>query len=236
MIGTIFNCAAIAAGSVIGSRLKKGLKPEYEDILLQALGLAASAVGVNSLVDAMPQSQYPVLFIASLALGSVIGERSRLEDRFKSLVGRFSRAENSGGKSLAQGLSAALLLFCVGSLSILGPMRSALYGDHTYLFTNGMLDFVTSMVLASSYGAGIAAAAAVLFVWQGFFYCLALLLSGSLNEALLAELSVIGGILIFSSGLGIMGVRKFKTMNMLPSLLVPPVFFCLVSVWNKIAG
>ena len=236
MIGTLFNCSTIVAGSFIGSRLKRGIKAEYEDILLQALGLAAAAVGVNSVVQSMPKSQYPVLFIISLAIGALLGEWIRLEERFKIIISRCFRRKLSAQDSLAQGLSTALLLFCVGSLSILGPMQSALYGDNTYLFTNGMLDFVTSMVLSSSYGFGIAAAAIVLFVWQSFFYCLALLLSGALDPVLLTELSIIGGILIFSSGLSIMGLGKFKTMNMIPALLIPPLFFCLVSVWKQISG
>lgn len=219
MIGTIVNCTAIVAGSFVGSRMKKGLKPEYEEILMQALGLAATAIGINSIVKYMPQSQYPVLFIVSLALGALIGEKIQLEERFKRLVTRIA------GGNLVQGLSTAILLFCVGTLSILGPMESALKGDHTYLFTNAMLDLVTSTVLASTFGFGIALAAVVLFFWQGFFYCLALLLSGVINPEIMAEISVIGGILIFSSGLTILGVKKFKTMNMLPAFLVPAVFF-----------
>lgn len=219
MIGTIMNCTAIVAGSFIGSRLKKGLKPEYEEILMQALGLSAASIGINSIVKYMPQSRYPVLFIVSLALGALIGEKIQLEDKFKKCVAQIA------GKSLVQGLSTAILLFCVGTLSVLGPMESALKGNHTYLFTNAMLDLVTSMVLASGFGFGIALAAVVLFFWQGFFYCLALLLAGVLNPEIMTEISVIGGILIFSSGLSILGLKKFKTMNMLPAFLVPAVFF-----------
>lgn len=219
MIGTIVNCATIVTGSFVGSRLKKGLKPEYEEILMQALGLAATAIGINSIVKYMPKSQYPVLFIVSLAIGALLGEKIQLEDRFKSLVTKIA------GKGLVQGLSTAILLFCVGTLSILGPMESALKGDHTYLFTNAMLDLVSSMVLASTFGFGIALAAVVLFFWQGFFYCLAFVLAGVISPEIMAEISVIGGILIFSSGLSILGLKKFKTMNMLPAFLVPAVFF-----------
>lgn len=219
MIGTIVNCTAIVTGSFVGSRLKKGLKPEYEEILMQALGLAATAIGINSIVKYMPQSRYPVLFIVSIAVGALIGEKIQLEERFKRAV------THMAGGNLVQGLSTAILLFCVGTLSILGPMESALKGDNTYLFTNAMLDLVTSTVLASTFGFGIALAAVVLFFWQGFFYCLALLLSGVMNPEIMAEISVLGGILIFSSGLNILGLKKFKTMNMLPSFLVPAVFF-----------
>ena len=215
MIGTLVNCAAILTGSFIGSRLKKGIREEHQEIMMQAMGLAATALGINAIVKYMPQSKYPVLFI--------LGEKIHLEDRFKKFVTGFSNG------NLAQGLSTAILLFCVGTLSILGPMESALKGDHTYLFTNAMLDFVTSSVLASTFGFGIALAAIVLFFWQGFFYCLALLLAGVMSPAIMAEISIIGGILIFSSGLSILGIKNFRTMNMLPAFLVPAVFFIIRS-------
>ena len=223
MIGTLVNCAAILTGSFIGSRLKKGIRDEHQEIMMQAMGLAATALGINAIVKYMPQSKYPVLFIVSLAIGGLLGEKIHLEDRFKKFVTGFSNG------NLAQGLSTAILLFCVGTLFILGPMESALKGDHTYLFTNAMLDFVTSSVLASTFGFGIALAAIVLFFWQGFFYCLALLLAGVMSPAIMAEISIIGGILIFSSGLSILGIKNFRTMNMLPAFLVPAVFFIIRS-------
>ena len=163
MIGTLVNCATILTGSFIGSRLKKGIREEHQEIMMQAMGLAATALGINAIVKYMPQSEYPVLFIVSLALGGLLGEKIHLEDKFKKFVTGFSNG------NLAQGLSTAILLFCVGTLSILGPMESALRGDNTYLFTNAMLDFVTSSVLASTFGFGIALAAIVLFFWQGIF-------------------------------------------------------------------
>ena len=167
MIGTIVNTATILTGSVIGSLLKKGIKEKYTNCLMNAMGLAAAGIGINSVVQNMPNSKYPVLFIVSLALGSLFGNMIDLDKRFNSLV------EKKGKSELGKGLSTAVLLFCIGSLSILGPINSALNNDHTYLFTNATLDFVTSMVLASTYGIGIALAAPVLFCWQGSIYILA---------------------------------------------------------------
>ena len=133
-----------------------------------------------------------------------------------------SRYSSSG---LGQGLSTAILLFCIGTLSILGPIQSAVNGDNTYLFTNATLDFVTSMVLASTYGIGIALAAPVLFCWQCSIYLGAGVLSGFLTQELLTEISVVGGILIASSGLSILQIKDCKTLNMLPALLGPVVWF-----------
>lgn len=222
MIGTIVNTCTILAGSVIGSVIKKGIKQQYQDALLNAMGLAAVALGINTLVQNMPESKFPVLFILSLAAGSLFGYIVDLDKRFQNLTDRFAA---SSGSNLAQGLSTGIMLFCIGTLSILGPIESALHGNHTFLFTNATLDFVTSMVLASTYGIGIAIAAAVLFLWQGGIYLLATCVASSLSADLLTEVSIIGGILIFSSGLSILKIKDLKALNMLPSLFVPVIWF-----------
>ena len=118
----------------------------------------------------------------------------------------------------------------MGTLSILGPIQAALYGDNTYLFTNAMLDSVTFLVLGATFGPGMALAAPVLLCWQGAIYALARVLAPLLTQTLMTELSIVGGILIFSSGLSILGVKQFKTMNLLPALLVPPVAVALLGL------
>lgn len=221
MIGTIVNTCTILAGSVIGSVLKKGIRKEQQNALYTAMGLAATGLGINAVVQNMPDSSYPVLFIVSLALGSLLGTMLDIEGRFKKLTDRLSVGE------LSRGLSTGILLFCIGTLSILGPIQSALYGDHTYLFTNATLDFVTSMVLASTYGIGMALSAGVLFCWQGLIYVCALALGNFMTADMMTELSIVGGFLIASSGLSILNIKDCKTMNMLPSLVIP-VAFCWV--------
>jgi len=223
MIGTIVNTVAILLGSLIGSVFKKGIKEKHQNALFTAMGLAATGLGINAVVQNMPKSNYPVLFIVSLALGSLIGTVLDLDSRFQKLADRFSTGQNQ----LAKGLSTGILLFCIGTLSILGPIQSALNGDNTYLFTNATLDLVTSMVLASTYGIGMALAAVVLFCWQGSIYLLATLLGAFMSPDMMTELSVVGGFLIASSGLSILNIKDCKTMNMLPSLVIP-VLFCAV--------
>ena len=224
MIGTLTNVGTIVVGSIIGSVLRKGIKEEYSGALFTAMGLAAVALGINAIVGNMPNSDYPVLFIISLAAGSLVGTIIDIDGKFQGLTGKF------GASQLGQGLSTAVLLFCIGTLSILGPIQSALYNDHTYLFTNATLDFVTSMVLASTYGIGIALSAIVLFLWQGSIYLFAGLLEPVLSAELLTEISIIGGILIASSGIGILGLKDCKTLNMLPALLVPAICFTIKGI------
>lgn len=223
MIGTFINVGTIVVGSLIGGLVKKVLKEEYSQSLYTAMGLAAFGLGINAVVQNMPDSVYPVLFIASLAVGTLIGNLLQLDTR----IGRLS-AKKSGDGRLGEGLITGSLLFCVGTLSILGPVQSALYQDHTYLFTNAMLDFVTAMVLASTYGIGMMLAAVILFAWQGSIYGLTLLLGNFITDTMMTELSIVGGFLILSSGLAILNIKDCKTLNMLPSLVIP-VAWCMIA-------
>ncbi|MBE6987674.1 MAG: DUF554 domain-containing protein [Ruminococcaceae bacterium] len=224
MIGTITNCCTILTGSFIGSRLKNGLPDKFKSTMMTCMGLAATVLGINSVANNMPNSTMPVLFIISLAIGGLLGQWIDIDSKFQKLTNKF------GKEGLAQGLSTAVLLFCIGTLSILGPIESALNNNHTYLFTNATLDLVTSMVLAATFGFGIALSAIVLFCWQGSIYLLAGIIAPYVTPELMCEISIIGGILIFSSGLSILEIKKINTINLLPALIVPPIFFVVKSL------
>lgn len=203
-----------------------GWGKRYQEILYAAMGLAAVGIGVNAIVTSMSQNIYPVLFIASLAIGGVLGTAIDIDGRFSRFVSKRSK----DGEGLAQGLSTAIMIFCIGALSILGPINSALYGDETYLLTNATLDLVTSMVLASSFGFGIAFAAIVLFCWQGAIWLLAGFLAPFLDGGLMVEITLVGGFMILASGLGILKVKEIPVMNLLPALFIPPLWFGAVAL------
>lgn len=267
MIGTIVNVCCIVIGSAIGSVAKRGLKPRYQNALFTALGVAVVGMGLNAVVQNMPNSSYPVLFVMSMALGSVVGTALDLEGRFNGLIAKFSSRSGSKGargqddsagqgsvvgetssevisqdvpapetsrnSDFAKGLSTAVVLFCVGTLSILGPINSALYGDETYLFTNATLDFVSSMVFGATFGFGIAVAAVVLFCWQGGIYLLAGVLAPLMGDGLMCEIAIVGGLLILASGINLLKLREISTMNLLPALFVPPVWFGFVALLSS---
>lgn len=117
-------------------------------------------------------------------------------------------------------------------MSMIGPVMSALQGDNTYLFTNATLDLVSSAVFASTFGIGIIWSAPVLFCWQGAFYLVSKLSASAITPDLMSEISIVGGILITSSGLAILGIKDCKTMNLLPALLIPILFFLGKSLLN----
>lgn len=226
MLGTLVNTATIVIGSAVGALARRGLGKRYQEILYAAMGLAAVGIGVNAIVTSMSQSIYPVLFIASLAIGGVLGTAIDIDGRFSRFVSKRSK----DGEGLAQGLSTAIMIFCIGALSILGPINSVLYGDETYLLTNATLDLVTSMVLASSFGFGIAFAAIVLFCWQGAIWLLAGFLAPFLDGGLMVEITLVGGFMILASGLGILKVKEIPVMNLLPALFIPPLWFGAVAL------
>lgn len=230
MIGTIVNTATIIVGTIIGTILHRGIKEKYKLMLYNALGLASLAIGLNATISNFPKSEYPVLFIVSLAIGGVTGTALDIDGRFKRLVDKRSKSRQTN--RLADGLSTAILLYCIGPLSMLGPVISALKGDHTFLFTNATLDFVSSTIFASTYGIGMVLAAPVLFCWQGMFWVIARISSSAISEALMAELLIVGGLMITASGLSLLNLKDCKTLNLLPSLLVPVIWFLAKALLN----
>ena len=232
MIGTIVNTCTIVVGTLVGVILHKGIKNKYKEMLHTALGLACFAIGLNAVVTNLPKSQYPVLFIAAMAIGSVAGVALDINGRFKRFIHerRVKSKKTDLSPNLADGLATATLVYCIGPLSMLGPVISALQGDNTFLFTNATLDLVTATVFGSTYGIGMLLAAPVLFLWQGLFYGVALLSSAAVSEALMAELLIVGGLLITASGLSLLRIRDCHVLNMLPALLVPPLWFLIMGL------
>ncbi len=228
MIGTIVNTCTIIIGSIAGAVMNRGIKEKYKDTLYTGLGLACLGIGLNAVVSNFGKSEYPVLFIVSIALGSIIGTAMNLDGRFANLINKRSKSQTN--THLADGLSTAILLYCIGPLAMLGPVISALKGDNTFLYTNATLDLVTSTVFASTYGIWMILAAPVLFCWQGLFYVAAKVSSTAISEALMAELLIVGGLMIVASGLSLLKLKDCKTLNMLPSLLIPVLWFLLRSL------
>lgn len=227
MLGTIVNTCTIIVGSIIGAVMNRGIKERYKEALYTGLGLVCLGIGLNAVISNFGKSEYPVLFIVSIALGGVIGTALDLDGRFAKLISR--RTVDSSSR-LSDGLSTAILLYCIGPLAMLGPVISALKGDNTFLYTNATLDLVTSVIFASTYGKWMILAAPVLFCWQGLFYAIAKISSTAVSEALMAELLIVGGLMIVASGLSLLKLKDCKTLNLLPSLLIPVLWFVIKSI------
>lgn len=235
MLGTIVNTSTILIGGAVGAILRTGIGDKYKNALFNALGLCCLVLGMNASLPNMAKSEYPVMFIISLAIGGVIGTKLDLSGRIDRLNAKINQRNGNENNGL-QGLMTGLLLYCIGTFSIVGPVLSCLSPSHgwainepgnTFLYTNATLDLVTSAVLAASYGWIMLLAAPVLFCWQGMFYAIAFFFGSAMPEPMRTELSIVGGVLIVSSGLAILGIKDLKTVNLLPGLLVPVLFYLI---------
>lgn len=221
MYAIFLNFIGIIIGAGIGALARPKIREKYITVLNTAMGLASLVLGVNVAMTNIEKAGASVLFIFCLAIGGVIGTLFRLDERMDRATARFSKGK------LSEGILTGILLCCIGTLSMVGPILSALYNDDSYLITSATLNFVTMIVLASTYGFGVAVSAIVVFLWQSAFYWSAKLSQVSLQPELLAEISIVGGVLIAAAGLGILHIKDCKTINLLPALCVPPLYFAL---------
>lgn len=233
MLGTILNTTTIIVGGVFGAIVRSGISEKYKKALFNGLGLCCLVLGINAALPNMSKSEFPVLFILSIAIGGVIGTRLDLSGRIDRMNAKLNEKQGNENNAL-NGLVTGILLYTIGTFSIVGPVLSCLSPSqgwafsepgNTYLYTNATLDLVTSAVLAASYGWIMLLAAPVLFCWQGMFYAIAYFFGEAMPEPMRVELSIVGGVLIVSSGLAILNIKDCKTVNLLPSLLVPVIFY-----------
>lgn len=226
MFAIIINAVAVVVGSAIGALFRKSISEKYINVLNTAMGLCALVLGVNVAIENMQKTQYPVLFIFCLSMGGLLGTVLKLDQRMESTTRKMSSS------NLSQGITTAVLLCCVGTLAMMGPVMSALYGDNTYLMTAATLNLVTMIVVASSYGFGVVITSVIVLVWMSSIYGIAMLSRTFISEELIAEVSLVGGILIAASGLGVLHIKDCKTINLLPALFMPILFFAIKSLLN----
>lgn len=226
MTGTIVNTIGIIIGSLLGLKIKKGLSKRYNDIIMEAIPLAVLFIGISGAITNMTKSTEPILFIIALLLGAIIGEFLNIElqlNRLSDLLQKLSK--NNKNNNFAKGFVSATLIFCVGTMAILGAIEGGLKGDNTILYAKTILDTVTSIILASTFGIGVLFSALSVFIYQGLITIFAQFFNEIITDAMLVEISIVGGILIFSLGISMLGIKKIKSANMLPAILIPFIYY-----------
>jgi len=214
--GVVLNAVAIMAGAVVGLVFHGRLSDGVRTVLFQGLGLCVVVIGVQMALKAEDG-----LWVAmSVVVGGVLGELIRLESRLEALGDVVKRLCRSSNSQFTDGLVSATLLFCVGAMAIVGSLDEGLRGDSTVLATKSLLDGVSSVALASTYGLGVAFSALPVLLYQGGIA----LAAGSLQEAispyLLAQLTGTGGVLIAGIGLSLVGAVRVRVASLLPALAV----------------
>ncbi|MCU7500971.1 MAG: DUF554 domain-containing protein [Ignavibacteria bacterium] len=224
MFGTIVNALAIAAGSILGVSFKGGIPEKFNKTVMQAMALAVILIGLKSAF----QTNNILLLIFSLAIGSVIGELLRIEDMLeklgKWLETKFSR-KSSGG--ISEGFVTASLVYCVGSMAIIGSLESGLTGNHQTLLAKSVIDGVSSVVFASSLGIGVLFSSVSVFLYQGFITVTSSFMKDLLIPSVTGEMSAVGGLLIAAIGINMLNLTKIKVGNMLPSIIIPLLYYTL---------
>ena len=228
MLGVCVNVATVLVGSAVGLIFKKGISAKYTDAVMVGIGLCTLLIGIQGMADGMLKGQNVLVTIISMVLGAIIGTAIDIDRRLNSagdLLSKKLKKNVSGKSTFAEGFVTASLVFCVGSMTIVGSLESGLRGDHTTIFTKSLLDLFSSMMLSASLGAGVIFAAFFVLIFQGGLVLASGLLAPVLSNGAIAEITSVGALLIFALGLNLTGIGKFKVANYLPAIVFSPVVY-----------
>ena len=247
-LGTIVNIGAIIAGTLIGLALKGGLPLKIRETVMKVLGLATVFIGITGVLtnmitvnDGVLSVKYMMLVIVSLAIGSLAGELIDIEarlERFGEFCKRLLNRKNpqtmeNPENRFVEGFVAASLLFCVGAMAIVGSLQDGLTGNAATLYAKSVLDGISSVILSATMGIGVMLSAFTVAVYQGGITLGAKAISPLLSPELIAQLSAVGSVLIFAIGLNMILGKKVKVGNMLPAMLIPPIYGLILFLAGK---
>jgi uncharacterized protein len=230
VIGTWINIAAILAGGAAGLAFGARLPERLRQTVIAALGLFTAGIGVRMFL----QTEEPILALGGIALGAVIGEWWRIEDGLMRLGGWLERRsandgdEGAEGSRFVRGFLAASLLFCVGPMTILGSIQDGLSGDYSLLAIKSVLDGFAAMAFASTLGIGVLFSVLVVFVYQGGLTVLAAQAQAVLTEAMTAEMTAVGGLMLIGLAISsLLEIKRIRVGNLLPGLFMAPLLVAL---------
>jgi uncharacterized membrane protein YqgA involved in biofilm formation len=230
MLGPIVNALAIIVFSLLGTFLIKRIPERFEEIMKKAIGLAIVYVGIRGAFD----NNNALLLILSMVIGAVIGELINI-DKWMNNLGLWAekkiKIENAPGstRSFSKGFVSASILFCTGSMAIIGSMQSGLLGNHQTLFAKSILDGSISLVFSASMGIGVAFSAIPVLLYQGGIALASFLIRDFLSDELIREMSAVGSLLIAGIGFNFFGIKEIKVANLIPAIFIPCIYFFIRS-------
>jgi len=214
-IAVLINTAGVIAGSLLGMLGGKGLSERFRRVLFQAIGLLTIGLGVKMFLDV----QEPLIVLGSMAAGGLIGEALRIEEAMGRLAEQVGRGE---GAHFARGFVLAFMLFVPGPMTIIGSLQAGIQGDGQLILIKSLMDFISSIMLATVYGAGVLLSAIGVFVVQGLLVQFASSLSFLQEPRYLADLTAVGGLMLLAIGVRMLELREIKVGNYLPALVIAP--------------
>lgn len=216
MLGTFVNVIAIVVGGSLGLLLNKKLPGRFVKIFFQVIGLFTLFLGFSMALE----TTHVMHMILALISGSLLGELMRLDRFFEKLGEYLKKKFKFRNERFTEGLLTAFLLYCMGSLTILGAIEEGMGGSPQLLLIKSLMDGVSSIALASGLGAGVLFSAVPLFIYQGGITLLSAGMGEFIPQIYITELSAVGGILLIGLGINILEIKKINVMNMLPALLM----------------
>lgn len=216
MTGTIINVIAIVAGSLIGLFFRGKISEKLNNISFQAIGLFTLVLGIMMAI----KMNEPLLVLFSLIIGGFIGEGLNLEHKTERLGGFIKRRIKTKNEHFSKGLTTAFILYCVGSMTILGAIEEGLGQEPNLLITKSIMDGFTSIILTSTLGIGVLFSILPLFIFQGGLTLLAYYVEPYLTEVIINEITGVGGVLLMGLGLSILEIKPIKVLNLLPSIVI----------------
>lgn len=229
MLGVLVNTFTVVAGSLLGLLCKRIISRKLTDAVMLGIGLCTIYLGISGTLE----GKQSLILISSIVLGAIVGTALDIDgaiNRLGAWVERKFRREADGRTSVAEGFVTASLLFCVGSMTVVGSLNAGLFGDNQMLYTKSVLDLVSAIMLSASLGAGVLCSAVFVFAFQGGIVLLARFLAPVLTETAKAEMTCAGSLLILALGLNLIGVTKIKVANYLPALVFAPLICWIVSL------
>jgi uncharacterized membrane protein YqgA involved in biofilm formation len=224
MLGNLINVAAILFGCLAGKLFGNRLKENYRDAAVKAGGLALLLLGMQM---ALSGNQF-ILILLSIVIGSIIGEALDIDGAMERFGKKVEEKLAAGNDGFSKAFVYSTLLFCIGPMSIMGSIAGGLRGEHGILITKAVLDGIFSAILTVTMGIGVIGSAVTTGVYQGAIVLCARWVERFLTEAIVTEMTATGGLLILAIGLNMLGIKEFKTANMLPALLLICIFVAII--------
>lgn len=229
MIGTLINAVVIIIGTAIGLLLRKGIPERLRETVVFGQGLCVILIGMSSALKAADVTGVIICMVVGSLMGAAINIEGRLDSLGKAIEKRLSPDGTTG--SIAKGFVTASLVFCVGAMAIVGAMDSGLRGDHSTLIAKSILDGVFAIFFTSSLGIGVGLSAVAVLVYQGAIALLAGWIEPLLTEAIITEMSAVGGLLIAGIGLNMIYDKHIPVGNMLPAIFLPMAYVPLMALF-----
>lgn len=230
MIGTLINCAAIIAGSLVGLLLRRGMKDSISKTVMQGVGMSVILIGVTGAIE----TQNTLLVILSMVIGGVLGAWIDIDSRMNRLGAWAQRKLTKGddaNNTFAKGFVTASLVYCVGAMAVVGALDSGIRGDHSTLIAKAALDGITAIIFTSSLGIGVMLSAVPVLIYQGSIALLGTAVAPLLSDVVVTEMSAVGGLLIMGIGINMLLDSEIKVANLLPAILIPFLYFPIAQLF-----